>query len=120
MTSPVPVAVSAGLDHPGAHLSDHVSPSPAAAHDPRNHALTVHHPELAYPPPTDTDDLTTTAPSALHHDHDQLPTTATTATTIASTASNHDPNPFRHWHPEVPATRATLPATGEGAGVAPC
>ncbi|MBW3651314.1 MAG: GntR family transcriptional regulator [Actinobacteria bacterium] len=117
VTSPVPVAVSAGLDHPGAHLSDHVSPSPAAAHDPRNHALTVHHPELAYPPPTDTDDLTTTAPSALHHVHDRLTTTATTAHT---TATNHDHNRSRHWHPAVPATKATLPATGEGAGVAPC
>ncbi len=117
MTSVVPVAVGAGLDHPGAHPFDHVSPSPVATHDPRNHALTLHHPELAYPPPTDTDDLTTTEPSAPDHVHDRL---TTTATTITSTATNHDHNPFRHWHPAVPPPRATVPATGEGPGAAPC
>ena len=102
MTSAVPVAVSAGLDHPGAHPFNHVS---------------VHHPELAYPRPTDTDDLTTTAPSALHHDHDQLTTTATTA---HSTATNHDHNPFRHWHPAVPFPGAAVTGTAEAAKAAPC
>ncbi len=116
MTSAVPVAVGAGLDHPGAHPFDHVSPSPVAIHNPRDHALTVHLPELAYPSPTDTDDLTTTAPF-LDHVRDQFTTTATTA---HSTATNHHQNRLGHWHPAVPATRATLPSTGEGAGVAPC
>ena len=125
MTSAVPDAAGAGLDHPGAHPFDHVSPSPVATHDPRNHALTVHHPELAYPPPTDTDDLTTTAPSALHHDQDQ-PITATNhahdqlTTTATTTATNHDQNRLRHWHPAVPFPGATVPATGEGPGAAPC
>jgi hypothetical protein len=113
------VAVGAGLDQRGAHVSAHLSPSPVATRvtPRRNDALTVQHPELAYPPPTDTDDLTTTAPPAPDHGHDQL---TTTATTIASTATNHHQNRSRHWHPAVPPPRATVPATGEGAGAAPC
>ena len=117
MRSAVPDAAGAGLDHPGAHPFDHVSPSPVATHDPRNHALTVHHPELAYPPPTDTDDLTTIAPSARHHVHDRLPTTATTA---HSTATNHDHNRSRHWHPAVPFPGAAVTGATEAAKAAPC
>ncbi len=132
------VEVGAGLDQPDAQVPAHLSPSPAATpvtrH--RNQALTVDYPQLAYRAHTDTDHLTTTAPSApnhvndqptttINHVHDQLTTTATTttdstATTAHSTATNHHQNRPRHWHPAVPATRATLPSTGEGAGVAPC
>jgi hypothetical protein len=114
VTSAVPIAVGAALDHPGAHPFDHVSPSPVATHDPRNHALTVHHPELASPPPTDTDDLTTTATPALHHVHDQLTTTA------HSTTTNHHHNRFRHWHPAVPFPAAAVTGAAEAAKAAPC
>jgi hypothetical protein len=112
------VAVGAGLDQRGAHIPAHLSPSPVATRvtPRRNDALTVQHPELASPPPTDTDDLTTTAPPALHHVHDLT----TTATTIASTSTNHHQDRSRHWHPAVPPSRATVPATGEGVGAAPC
>jgi hypothetical protein len=117
VTSAVPVAAGAGLDRPGAHPFNHVSPSPVATHDPRNHALTVHHPELASQPPTDTDDLTTTATPALHHVHDQL---TTTATTVDSTTTNHHQNRFRHWHPAVPFPGAAVTGAAEAAKAAPC
>jgi hypothetical protein len=113
------VAVGAGLDQPGAHVSAHLSPSPVATRVTlhRNDALTVQHPELASPPPTDTDDLTTTAPPALHPVHDQLTTTATTA---HSTTTNHHQNRFRHWHPAVPFPAAAVTGAAEAAKAAPC
>jgi hypothetical protein len=114
VTSAVPIAVGAALDHPGAHPLDHVSPSPVATHDPRNHALTVHHPELASPPPTDTDDLTTTATPAPDHVHDAL------TSTVHNASDDHPKKPFRHWHPSVPLPGAAVTGTAEAAKAAPC
>ena len=110
MTSAVLVAVADDAD--GAPPPGHVP-----AHRCGHQALSNHTRELPHRPHPDTDDRTTTAPSALHHDHDQLPTIATTA---HSTATNHDLNRSRHWHPAVPFPGATVPATGEGPGPAPC
>ena len=95
------VEVGAGLDQPDAQVPAHLSPSPVATRltRRRNQALTVDHPELAYRPhtDTDTDDLTTTAPSALDHVRDDLTTTAPSAldhvrddlTTTAPSALDH-------------------------------
>jgi hypothetical protein len=113
------VEVGAGLDQPVAHVPAHLSPSPVATRFTlhRNDALTVQHPELTSPPPTDTDDLTTTATPALHQVHDQL---TTAATTIASTTTNHHQNRFRHWHPAVPLPGAAVTGAAEAAKAAPC
>ncbi len=128
------VEVGAGLDQPGAQVPAHLSPSPVATRltRHRSQALTVDHPELAYRPHTDTDDLTTTAPSALNPVRDDLTTTepsalnparddlTTNATTIASTATNHGQNLSRHWHPAVPFPGAAVTGTAQAAKAAPC
>jgi hypothetical protein len=86
---PGSVAVGAGLDQRGARVSVHLSPSPGATRVTlhRNDALTVQHPELASPPPTDTDDLITTAPPAPNHVHDELTTTASTVDSTIEVAA---------------------------------
>ncbi len=89
-------------------------------HEPPDRDRSAHPGELTTSPrpptpaPNHVNDQPTTT---INHVHDQL---TTTATTTDNTTTNHDQNQSRHWHPWVPATRATLPSTGEGAGAAPC
>jgi hypothetical protein len=110
------VAVGTGLDQRGAHVSAHSGPSPVATRVTlhRNDALTVQHPELASPPPTDTDDLTTTAPPAPNHVHDEL------TSTVHNASDDHPKNRFRHWHPAVPFPGAAVTGAAEAAKAAPC
>jgi hypothetical protein len=79
-----------------------------------DHAVTVQY--LAQPEPAHvrTHQLTTTPAASLHHAHDAL------TTTVHNASDDHPKNRFRHWHPSVPPPRATVPATGEGPGAAPC
>jgi hypothetical protein len=79
-----------------------------------DHAVTVQH--LAEPDPAHvhTEPPTTTPAASLDHAHDAL------TSTVHNASDDHPKKRFRHWHPAVPPPRATVPATGEGAGAAPC
>jgi hypothetical protein len=79
-----------------------------------DHAVTVEH--LAQPEPAHvrTHQLTTTPAPSLDHAHDAL------TSTVRNASDDHHQNRLRHWHPAVPFPAATVPATGEGAGAAPC
>ena len=113
------VEVGAGLDHPDAQVPAHLSPPPVATRltRHRNQALTVDHPDLAYRPHTDTDDLAITAPSALNHVRDDL---AITATAIANVLDDNPEILSRHWHPAVPFPGAAVTGTAAAAKAAPC
>jgi hypothetical protein len=78
------------------------------------HAVTAQH--LAEPDPAHirTEPPTTTPAAALDHAHDAL------TSTVHNASDDHPNKHFRHWHPAVPPPRATVPATGEGAGATPC
>jgi hypothetical protein len=97
-----PVATISAGNHP------HGPPAPG--HD--------HRPIATGPSGTDVPSADAARPEGPFTDHGPYRATATLPIT---SALDQDPNnPSTHWHPAVPPSRATVPATGEGPGAAPC
>jgi hypothetical protein len=90
---------------------DHDDRAVPGHHD---HAVTVQY--LAQPEPAHvrTDQLTTTPAASPDQAHDAR------TSTVHNASDDHPKKRSGHWHPSVLPPRATVPATGEGAGAAPC